>query len=127
MARLKTEIRAAALIRRAQSAGAFAAVLRRGDPDAGALWVITRQGRKLMRYSEQMAISGGRQWFEDGPFDEAELGLKTNKAVDRDPDLWVVEIEDTQGRAFLDGELSSEKTQAESDAEAAAKALFRGR
>lgn len=127
MARLKTEIRAAALIRRAQSAGAFAAVLRRGDPDAGALWVITRQGRKLMRYSEQMAISGGRQWFEDGPFEEAELGLKTNKAVDRDPDLWVVEIEDTQGRTFLDGELSSEKTQAESDAEAAAKALFRGR
>lgn len=80
-----------------------------------------------MRYSEQMAISGGRQWFEDGPFEEAELGLKTNKAVDRDPDLWVVEIEDTQGRAFLDGELSSEKTQPESDAEAAAKALFRGR
>ena len=127
MARLKTEIRAAALIRRAQSAGAFAAVLRRGDADAGALWVIVRRGRTLKRYTEQMSMSGARAWFEDGPFEESELQLKTNKAVDRDPDLWVVEVEDTQGRAFLDGELSTRKSQAESDAEAAAKALFRGR
>ena len=127
MARLKTNIRAAALIRRAQSAGAFAAVLRRGDPDAGALWVILRQGPKLMRYTEQMSMSGGRDWFEDGPFEEADLQLKTNKAVDRDPDLWVVEVEDRQGRAFLDGELSNQKSQADLDAAAAAKALFRGR
>ena len=126
MARLKTEIRAAALIRRAQSAGAFAAVLRRGDPDAGALWVILRQGQTLMRYSEQMSLSGGRAWFEDGPFEEAELTLKTNKAVDRDPDLWIVEIEDMKGRAFLDGEIARPQTQAALDAEAAAKALFRG-
>lgn len=123
MARLKTSVRAAALIRRAQSAGAFAAVLRRGDPDAGALWVIVRRGAELSRYTEQMAMSGSREWYQDGPFDEAELGLKTNKAVDRDPDLWIVEIEDAQGRAFLDGEISKRET----DAEAAAKALFRGR
>lgn len=71
-------------------------------------------------------MNGGRQWFEEGPFDEVELQLKINKAVDRDPDLWVVEIEDVEGRAFLDGELSTQRSQAELDAEAAAKALFRG-
>lgn len=127
MARLKTEIRAAAIIRRAQSAGAFAAVLRRGDADAGALWVILRRGRELSRYTEQMSMSGGREWFKDGPFEEAELLLKTNKAVDRDPDLWIIEIEDAEGRAFLDGDLANQKAQQLSDAEAAAKALFRGR
>jgi hypothetical protein len=127
MARLKTEIRAAALIRRAHSAGAFAVVLRRGDPDAGALWVILRYGQKLMRYSEQMSLSGGQAWFEDGPYEESDLNLKTNKAVDRDPDLWVVEIEDAKGRAFLDGEIATQQTQGAADAAAAAKALFRDR
>jgi len=125
MARLKTQVRATAFLRRAQVAGAFAAVLRRGDPDAGALWVIVRKGAELFRYTEAMGMSGGREWYQDGPFEEAELQLKTNKAVDRDPDLWIIEIEDSDGRAFLDGE--SSKPQQETDAEVAAKALFRGR
>jgi len=123
MARLKSEIRATAILRQAQSAGAFAAVLRRGDPDAGALWVLTRQGSKLHRYVEQMSMGGGHEWFRDGPFTEEEQTLRINKAVDRDPDLWIVEVEDAQGRAFLDGEIAKP----ESAAEAAAKALFRGR
>ncbi len=123
MARLKTEIRVSAHLRRAQSAGAFAAVLRRGDPDAGAIWVILRQGAGLSRYTEQMGMSGAREWYCDGPFDDMEMTLKTNKAVDRDPDLWIIEIEDAKGRAFLDGEIAK----LESDAEAAARALFRGR
>lgn len=123
MARLKTEIRVSAILRRAQASGAFAAVLRRGDPDAGALWVIVRRGGELTRYTEQMAMSGAREWYQDGPFDETEMGLRTNKAVDRDPDIWIVEVEDAEGRAFLDGEIAKQETAAES----AAKALFRGR
>ena len=123
MARLKTELRVSALIRRAQGAGAFAAVLRRGDADAGALWVVVRQGRDLFRYTEQMGMGGGREWYKDGPFDEAEMRLRMNKAVDRDPDIWIAEIEDGQGRAFLDGEIARPET----DAVAAAKALFQGR
>lgn len=123
MARLKTDIRVSALIRRAQQAGAFAAILRRGDADAGALWVVVRTSAELFRYTEQMSMSGGREWYQDGPFDEQEMTLRTNKAVDSDPDIWIVEIEDAQGRAFLDGEVSKPETVAE----AAAKALFRGR
>ena len=98
-------------------------MLRRGDADAGALWVVVRQGRDLFRYTEQMGMGGGREWYKDGPFDEAEMRLRVNKAVDRDPDIWIVEIEDAQGRAFLDGETARPET----DAEAAAKALFQGR
>ena len=50
------------------------------------------------------------------------MRLRVNKAVDRDPDIWIVEIEDAQGRAFLDGETAK----AETAVEVAAKALFRG-
>lgn len=123
MARLKTEIRVMALMRRAQAGGAFAAVLRRGDADAGAFWVIVRQGKELFCYTEQMSMAGGREWYQDGPFDEADMSQRINKAVDRDPDIWIVEIEDQGGRHFLDGELAKGET----SAEVAAKALFRGR
>jgi hypothetical protein len=122
MARLKTELRVSALLRRAQGAGAFAAVLRRGDADAGALWVLVRKGPELFRCNEQMGMSGAREWYKAGPYDEAEMRLRVNKAVDRDPDIWIVEIEDAQGRAFLDGETAK----AETAVEVAAKALFRG-
>ena len=123
MARLKTELRVSAILKRAQGAGAFAVIVRRGDADAGALWVIVRQGPDLLRYTEQMTMSGTREWYQDGPFDETEIQLRVNKAVDRDPDIWIVEIEDAQGRAFLDGETAKPETAAE----AAAKALFQGR
>ena len=127
MARLKTHIRVSAILRRAQGAGAFAAVLRRGDSDAGALWVIVRQGQGLTRYTEQMAMSGAREWYQDGPFDEVEMTLRTNKAVDRDPDIWIVEVEDAEGRAFFDGETAKPVDAKAAAAEAATKALFRGR
>jgi len=123
MHRLKTNIRVSALLKRAQSAGAFAAIIRRGDPDAGTFWVLVRQGDIYSRYVEQMAMSGGHEWFKDGPFAESEMSTRINKAVDRDPDLWIVEVEDSEGRAFLDGSLPKVET----DAELAAKALFRDR
>ena len=127
MSRLKTHLRVSAILRRAQSAGGFAAVLRRGDPDAGALWVIVRSGGTLTRYTEQMSMSGAREWYEDGSFDEVEMTLRINKAVDRDPDIWIIEVEDSQGRAFLDGTSAKPDDPKASAAEAAAKALFRDR
>lgn len=127
MARLKSGVRVSAMLRQAQVAGAFAAIIRRGDADAGAIWVVVRKGAELFRYSEQMSMNGARAWYRDGPFDEAEMMLRMNKAVDRDPDIWIVEIEDAHGRAFLDGELATLEPAAETAAEAAAKALFRGR
>lgn len=123
MHRLKTNIRVSALLKRAQSAGAFAAIIRRGDPDAGIFWIFVRQDDMYSRYVEQMAMSGGREWYKDGPFDEIEMTNRINKAVDRDPDLWIIEIEDGEGRAFLDGELA--KPHIETEVELAAKALFR--
>ena len=125
MPRLKSDIRVAAILRRAQVSGAFAAILRRGDADAGAIWILTRQGAVLHRHAEQTGMSGAREWYRDGPFADAEMSERVNKAVDRDPDMWVVEIEDVEGRAFLDGETASPAEPSAS--EVAARALFRDR
>ena len=107
--RLKTEIRVAAHLRRAQGAGAFATIVRRGDPDAGAVAVklfIERGNARL--YIQSRDLDGAAIWRE--PFGDVPQTEEIEQKIDAwlekeariDPDLWVVEIEDRAGRAFLE-------------------------
>ena len=107
--RVKTEIRVSAQLRRAQIAGAFATIVRRGDPDAGAVAVklyISRGDARL--YIQSRDLDGNAVWRE--PFEsnqqtddiEGKIDAWLEKESSIDPDLWIVEIEDREGRAFLD-------------------------
>ncbi len=103
--RLKTEIRVSAHLRRAQGAGAFATVARRGDPDAGAVAVkVYLGGRTARLFIQSRDLDGNIMWRE--PFEEDRSEAKVDSWLEKeasiDPDLWVVEIEDRDGRAFLD-------------------------
>ena len=100
--RLKTHIRAGALLRRAQGLGLFGAVLRKGDPDGGVLFVLVRSGALVRLFVEDGASDG--QAFvarTDGfaPPAEAEEILRREAEFDRD--LWVVEIEGEGAEALL--------------------------
>ena len=103
--RLKTEIRVTAHMRRAQGEGAFATVARKGDPDAGAVAVKVYLGAGAARlFVQSRDLDGAAIWrepFEDDP-DEARIDAWLKKETSIDPDMWIVEIEDRQGRAFLD-------------------------
>jgi hypothetical protein len=107
MQRLKTEIWVAALIRRAQVGGAFATVALRGDPDAGDIVVKVNLLDGLARaYSPALLPNGDRTWIDplgkDAPEIEAKVEEYLRRRRDRDPDLWVVEIDDRQGRSFIE-------------------------
>ena len=94
----------AALIRRAQQAGAYATVARKGDARAGAVLVkaIDRRAGTARLYAEAFGGDGERMWMQPvDSTDEAELDLYAARAARIDPDVWVVEIEDLQGRHFL--------------------------
>lgn len=103
---LKTDLWATALIRRAQVGGAFAAVVRRGDRDAGAVLVkiATLDGRARL-YGAALNGEGETVWLDlsAGSLGDAEADVDAyaRKRADTDPDLWVVEIEDRAGRTFL--------------------------
>jgi len=110
--RLKSAIWVAAYVRRCHIEGAFAVVRRRGAEEAGAIFV------KISR------LDGTAALFAPAPqaaFDEAHpadrrfvSSLKGGFATDQeaesriareiefDSDLWLVEVEDRQGRHFLD-------------------------
>jgi hypothetical protein len=101
---LSTDIWVGALIRRAEQAGAFATVARKGDTRAGAVLVkaVDRRAGVCRLYAEAFGPTGDRIWMEPvGSTDEAALDAYVERLVRVDPDLWLVEIEDAEGRHFL--------------------------
>ncbi len=107
MARLRTQIWVSALIRRVVISGAFAAVSRHGDDTAGTVLVkVNRLDGRADVYAASTAPDGTRQWYcpvgDVGAVTEEDADAHLRRAADFDPDVWVVEIEDRQGRSFLD-------------------------
>ncbi len=103
---LKTTIWAQALIRRAGSAGAFAAITRKGDADAGAVLVkVSTLDGKARLYAPARDGEGERTWLDlsSGPLGEKESAIDAyaRRRAETDPDLWVIEVEDRAGRHFL--------------------------
>jgi hypothetical protein len=101
---LSTDIWVAALIRRAEQGGAFAMVLRKGDPRAGAVLVkaVDRGAGEARLYAEATRGEGERVWMQPvASTEEADLDAYAERARRVDPDLWVVEIDDAEGRHFL--------------------------
>lgn len=102
MPALKTSIWTYALIRRAEIGGAYAALTQRGDGDAGAVLVkiCTLDGNAVL-YQPIRNMSGEQVWLPKGPLSERDIDDLIRKRKNTDPDMWVVEIEDKQGRHFL--------------------------
>lgn len=103
---LRTDIWAAALLRRAQSGGASAFIARKGDAEAGAVLVrvCTLDGRARL-YAPARDGSGERIWLDlsSGPLGDSEplIEAACAKRAASDPDLWIIDIEDRTGRHFL--------------------------
>jgi len=101
---LSTDVWVGALIRRAELAGAFAVVGRKGDPQAGAVLVkaVNLGDRTARLYSEATRGDGERFWMQPVASEtEADLDAYVARSARIDPDIWLVEIEDREGRHFL--------------------------
>lgn len=109
--RLRSDIFATALIRRAETQGAVAVLRRRGAAEAGALFI------KLDMLDGRAAVYGPAPQSEEPPegvdrlfarahagewLDPVEAEARLKREIMFDPDLWIVEIEDRQGRVFVD-------------------------
>lgn len=102
--RLSTDIWLSALIRRAERAGAYATVIRKGDARGGAVLVkvADRRAGMFRLYGETITETGDRLWIQPvNSIEEADLDAYAARAGRIDPDIWVVEIDDVQGRHFL--------------------------
>jgi hypothetical protein len=103
--RLKAGIFVRALIRRAEVAGAQAYVAKKGSEEAGAVFLkISRLDGTSMVLTQARRGEGDLVWMKvlGDSCDEAAATAYFEKQKRFDPDLWIVEIEDRQGRAFVD-------------------------
>lgn len=105
--RLVTRLVVQALMRRLALADHAVAVLHRGDPDAGALLVtIDRFAAGTLVIGRGRDAEGGLIWQAEAggaALDAPGLANHLARALKRDPDLWIVAVEDPRGRLGLDG------------------------
>jgi hypothetical protein len=103
--RLKAGIFVRALIRRAEVAGASAYVARKGAEEAGAIFIkIARLDGTCTILNQSLGAEGERVWARPlGDLsDEDKANAYFERQIKYDPDLWIVEIEDRDGRSFVD-------------------------
>ncbi len=108
--RLRADFWVTAYLRRCAHEGAAAVLRRRGAAEAGAIFVkVDRLDGAAALYGpapqSEMDDSGDRRFARmhaDAWIDPAEAETKLARQLKFDPDLWIVEMEDRQGRSFLE-------------------------
>ena len=104
--RLKTSLRISAIVRRADRLAIPAFVVRKGDPDAGAILIrVTRRDQLCTVLSQTRTPEGELVWMRGTgatPVDAPTAEAYIERQARRDPDLWVVEIESDSEALPLD-------------------------
>jgi GMP synthase (glutamine-hydrolysing) len=97
-------MRVQAWLRRCQAQGLMATVACKGDVDAGALFIkVNRFANGCEVFSGTVAPDGTPAWLHAlGPAPEREADGYLARQRKYDADLWIVEIEDPQGRFQFD-------------------------
>ena len=108
--RLRSDFWVSALRRRAEAAGAFISIAQRGADEAGAIFVLVDRldGHFDLYGPAPQSVFDGEDrpdrlfsLLAHGQSDEA-TRARMQQEMRFDPDLWLVGIEDRQGRAFVD-------------------------
>ncbi len=102
--RLTADLWVSAYLARLGQANIPAYVTARGDASAGAVLVkLALLDGTARAFERTMDLTtGGRRWMVLAEGTEAEIDAMLARQRSRDPDLWVIEIEDRQGRSLLD-------------------------
>ena len=110
--RLTSEFWVSAYLRRCFAEGIMGAVVKRGASEAGAVFIkVNRLDGTADLYGPAAKLHFSERKpterlfspvYTDGPVAETEIDAKLLRERNFDPDLWVVEVEDRDGRHFLD-------------------------
>jgi len=103
MARLTSDFWVGAYLARLRLANIPAFVVAKGDPDAGAVLIkLNRLNGEATAFSRAYGPEGERVWvvLAEGPEPEVDKALARQRSFD--PDLWLIEVEDREGRHMLD-------------------------
>lgn len=95
----------AGLIRAVEVAGGFAAVLHKGERDAGTIVVVLAEKGGNARLFERIPDAAGHRVWTCTRSQETETSDDFNQYLTRrhnsDPDLWIVELDIANGERFI--------------------------
>ena len=102
--RLTADIWVSAYLTRLRLIEIPAFIVKRGDNTAGAVLVKlnTLDGAACCYQRSFDLMTGDRKWMVLVEGEEASVDASITKQCSFDPDLWVIEVEDRQGRHLLD-------------------------
>src|SRR5215831_6180522 len=107
--RLKSGVWIKALVRRCDLAAIPVAVLARGDGDAGAILLKFNGGAGgCSVLTQARGPDGELLWMRatgSDPINEANADAYIARQRQRDPDLWVIEIENGSAQKVIDGQI----------------------
>ena len=106
MARLTARFWIDAYLTRLRLQDIPAFVVAHGDDTGGAVMVklATLDGRAALYQRSFDLMSGERRWVTLAEGEEREVDATVARQRGYDPDLWVIEVEDRQGRHLLEEE-----------------------
>lgn len=111
MERLPAHLEAGAIIRGVESEGGFAAVLRKGDPDKGALVLIVRHRGEFRGLLERALDADFQYSWRLQSGDESISSDQLQRLVESrtrlDADLWLIELDVAQPERFIAETISS--------------------
>lgn len=93
-ARLAAGVEASALLARARDLGGFGTILKRGDAERGSLMlVLAERGQSRFLLQRLLQRGGAYGWEAREIADSESLRRQLAQAEDRDPDLWLIELD----------------------------------
>jgi len=99
--RLPTELWVSAGLHRCSREAVPAVVIRKGEKNSGTVMLkLDRRDRGYLILTQARDLDGKLTWFavQDGAaLTSADAAAYVERAVSRDPDLWVIEIEHREG------------------------------
>ena len=102
--RLQSSVLVSALMRRAEGEGGFAAVLAKGDPNAGSVLVILAERGRKVRILERLMQSEGLYSWQDVAVEALKSPEDTERFLHRrrqfDPDIWLIELDIASAERF---------------------------
>jgi len=103
--RLPAQLEVSALIRQVEAEGGFAAVIRKGEREAGTiLIVLTENGQDMRAYERMPQLDGTRAWhcaMRQTGENARDFANYLERRANQDPDLWIVELDIAYGERFI--------------------------
>ena len=103
--RLPAHLEVSGLLRLVAAAGGFAAVLHKGEREAGTIAVICAENGTNRRFFERMpGADGTRSWLVSMVEDtenKDKFDDYTRRRGTQDPDLWIIELDIPNGERFI--------------------------